>query len=45
MAFDIGPRQLQARVMAVADPRDPASAVRELARFVVDAARPGPQPA
>lgn len=41
--FDIDGRQLQARLLAVDDPLDPASAVHEQARFVVDAARPGPQ--
>jgi alkaline phosphatase D len=43
--FDIDERQLQARLLAVDDPLDPASAVHEQARFVVDARRPGPQPA
>lgn len=43
MAFDIGPQRLQARVMAVQRPDDAASPVHELARFVVDPARPGPQ--
>ena len=43
MGFEIGPRQLLARVMAVQQPDDPASAVQESARFVVEAARPGPQ--
>lgn len=41
--FDIDARQLQARLLSVDDPADPASAVQELARFVVDARRPGPQ--
>ena len=43
MAFEIGPRELQARVLAVDDPLDTASALRVAARFVVDAQRPGPQ--
>lgn len=43
MAFDIDARALQARVMTVDDPLDAASAVRESARFVVEAERPGPQ--
>lgn len=45
VGFTLDARQLQARLMAVDDPRDPASAVHEQARFVVDAARPGPQKA
>jgi alkaline phosphatase D len=36
-------RQLRAELMGVADPLDPASAVEVLARFAVDARRPGVQ--
>ena len=43
IVFDIDARQLQARLLDVEQPTDPASAVHELARFVVDARRPGPQ--
>ncbi len=38
-------RRLEAELTGVDDVLDPASAVSTLARFVVDAARPGPQPA
>ena len=41
----VGARELQAQLMAVDQPLDPASDVRVAARFVVDAARPGPQAA
>lgn len=41
----IDSQRLQAALMAVADPADPASAVDVQARFVVEAGRPGPQPA
>jgi len=43
VALTVGEKSLQARLMAVADVEDPASMVNEAARFVVDAARPGPQ--
>lgn len=43
--FDIDRHRLQARLMAVQQPLDPSSPVTELARFVVDPSRPGPQPA
>ncbi len=43
IVFDIDARQLQARLLAVQQPLDPASPVHEAARFVVDARRPGPQ--
>ncbi|MFT3818909.1 MAG: alkaline phosphatase D family protein [Rubrivivax sp.] len=43
MAFEIGPRELRASVLAVDDPLDAASALQVAARFTVDAARPGPQ--
>jgi len=43
MAFQLDARQLQASVRVVDRPADPASAVTEAARFVVDPARPGPQ--
>ena len=43
MAFDIGERQLLARLMVVDRPQDASSPVRETARFVVEPARPGPQ--
>jgi alkaline phosphatase D len=41
VAFELGARQLQARLMGVADVLDPGSAVQELARFAVEAGRPG----
>jgi alkaline phosphatase D len=43
--FRLDAKQLRAELMAVEDVLDPASPVGVLARFVVDAARPGPQPA
>ncbi len=43
VVLDVDPRELRARLLAVRDPRDPGSAVDELARFVVEADRPGPQ--
>ena len=45
IGFTLDDRQLQARLMAVRDPQDPASAVDVDRRFVVEAGRPGPQPA
>ncbi len=41
--FSVDARRLQARLWAVDRPDDPASPVQVAARFVVDAARPGPQ--
>ena len=41
-AFTLDARQLQARLLAVDEPLDAASAVHEQARFAVDAGRPGP---
>jgi len=41
--FRLDERVLQADLRAVDQPRDPASAVRNAARFVVEAGRPGPQ--
>jgi alkaline phosphatase D len=41
--LNLDERRLQADLMAVADPADPASAVDLQARFVVEAGRPGPQ--
>ena len=43
ITFDIDARRVQARLLAVDDPLDPASAVNESARYVVEAGRPGPQ--
>lgn len=43
--FRLEPKQLRADLMGVDDVENPASAVQTLASFVVDAARPGPQPA
>ena len=43
VALTFDERQLEARLMSVDHPEDAASAVREAARFVVDARRPGPQ--
>ena len=45
IVFDIDARRMQARLLAVDDPLDPDSAVRDQARFAVDARQPGPQPA
>ena len=41
--FAIDARRLQARLWAVERPADPASGLSVAARFMVDAARPGPQ--
>jgi alkaline phosphatase D len=41
--FTLDTRALQAELRAVNDPDDPASASTRLARFVVEAARPGPR--
>lgn len=41
--FSVDPQRLHARLWAVDRPDDPASPVQVAARFVVDAARPGPQ--
>jgi alkaline phosphatase D len=41
--FTLDARELQAELRAVDDPDDPAGASATLARFVVDARRPGPQ--
>lgn len=43
--FELQAGQLQARLRQVDDPWDAASPVRDLARYVVEAGRPGPQPA
>jgi len=43
MRFTLAARELHADLRAVADPAEPASASTSLARFAVDAARPGPQ--
>lgn len=43
MQFSLDARALRASVLAVDDPLDAASAVREAARFAVDARRPGIQ--
>jgi alkaline phosphatase D len=45
IACAVDARQLQARLMAVAQPDDPASAVNVAARYVVDARQPGARPA
>jgi alkaline phosphatase D len=49
MRFRITPQQtqvqVQVQVMAVDDARDPASAMKPMARHVVEAGRPGPQAA
>ncbi len=42
MSFDLGPKQMTARLQAVVRPVDPASEVVTVARFVVDAGKPGP---
>jgi alkaline phosphatase D len=43
--FTLADRQLQAQLRTLDDARDPASAVRTAASFVVEAGRPGPQSA
>ena len=43
IVLDVQAQQLQARLLAVDDPTDAGSPVRELARFVVDPKQPGPQ--
>jgi alkaline phosphatase D len=43
--FTLDAQRLQAQLLGVDDVRNPASAVSTLARFVVDAARPGPRAA
>jgi hypothetical protein len=43
--FRLERERLHAELMGVADADDPGSAVEVLARYVVDAGRPGPQPA
>jgi alkaline phosphatase D len=45
MRFTLDAKQLQVQVKALANARDPASAITTAARFVVDAAKPGPQTA
>jgi len=45
VSFTLDAKQLEARLLAVDDAADAASAVRVAARFVVDARRPGAQPA
>jgi alkaline phosphatase D len=45
MRFRVTPRQTQVQVMAVDDARDPASAMKAMARYVVESGRPGPQAA
>ncbi|HEV8689022.1 MAG TPA: alkaline phosphatase D family protein [Ideonella sp.] len=45
VAFTLDAKRLQAKLMAVVDARDPASRVDVAARFVVEAGRPGAQPA
>ncbi len=45
VAFELDERALLARLMVVAQPDDPASAVGVAARFVVDAKQAGPAPA
>lgn len=44
IGFALDERRLQARLMAVREPNDPASVVEVAARFTVEAGRPGPQP-
>lgn len=44
IGFALDDRRLQARLMAVREPNDPASVVEVAARFTVEAGRPGPQP-
>ena len=43
--FTLGTETLQAELTALDDARDAASSMRRAARFVVEAGRPGPQPA
>jgi alkaline phosphatase D len=45
VGFTLDAQRLQAHLMAVRDPQDPASPVEVDRRFVVEAGRPGPQPA
>lgn len=45
MRFELDARELRASLKVVDRPLDPASEVTTAARFVVDAARPGPRPA
>ena len=45
MRFELDPKELRASLRVVERPADPASAVVTAARFVVDAAQPGPRPA
>jgi alkaline phosphatase D len=45
VSFTLDAKQLQARLRVVDNALDPASGVSTAAGFVVDAARPGPQPA
>ena len=42
MSFELDAKQLKASIQVVDRPADPASTVTTAARFVVDAARPGP---
>ena len=44
-AFELDAKELRASLQVVADARDPQSGVTTAARFVVDAARPGPRAA
>ena len=45
MRFELDAKELRANLRVVERPVDPASGVVTAARFVVDAARPGPRPA
>lgn len=45
MSFMLDAKQLQAQLLAVRDPQNPASEVDVAARFAVELGRPGPQPA
>ena len=45
MRFALDAKQLQAQIRVVDNALDPASGITTAARFVVDAARPGPLPA
>jgi alkaline phosphatase D len=45
LRFTLDPKQLQAQLIGVDDVRDPASGAATMARFVVEAGKPGPQPA
>jgi alkaline phosphatase D len=45
MRFRVTPQQTQVQVMAVDDARDPNSAMKPMARYIVEAGRPGPQAA